>query len=145
MSLSRFPLCFGKDARGARISHGRRRLTSFGGLIIFMLMVGGCALPLRGRSGTVHHVILGIGVVSTPAASADAISVVKSQSLGLALSDEIGLRVSAGYAQSVVTSTAPATVDAVVEVSGSILGPIRVTEHAVPISTSRPGNLRKDP
>ena len=89
-----------------------------------MLLVAGCCnIPIQRPDGTVHHLIIGIGVVTVPATD-KAISVlaVRAWALGLHVSDQPGPQCSLGYASSTVLSV-PVEADCLIEVSQRPFGP----------------------
>jgi len=86
-----------------------------------------CAIPINGKHGTVHHLIIGIGVVTTSREGADAgVLAIKSQSVGLQFTDQPGLKFAAGYSSSSVVSVPETTDNIVVEVSQYLFGPLTV-------------------
>lgn len=119
----------------------RRGPTSL--LVCFCL--AGCAIPFHAKDGTVHHVILGFGVVSTPSPSTDAVEIVRSHALGLSIDDRPAPRVSVGYSSSVVTSIEPAGVEAIVDVEASPFGHTRVSARADRAKSSPPDSNWKEP
>ncbi|MGE0859079.1 MAG: hypothetical protein AB7I01_07765 [Gammaproteobacteria bacterium] len=113
--------------------------------LLVCLCLTGCAVPFQAKDGTVHHVIVGFGVVSTPRPSPDAIEVVRSHALGLSVDDSPAPRVSLGYSSSVITSVEPAGVEAIVDVEASPFGHTRVSARADRSKSSPPVSNRKEP
>jgi hypothetical protein len=105
----------------------------------------GCALPFHAQDGTVHHVILGFGVVSTPKPGLEAVEVVRSHALGLYIADRPAPRVSLGYSTSLVTSVEPSGVETVVDVEAAPFGQTRVSTHAERAQSVKPDSNRKEP
>ncbi len=85
----------------------------------------GCALPLKGENETMHYLIIGIGLVSIPKQEADTgILAAKTQTLGVQISDQPGLKFAAGYSNSSVVVVPETVQNALVEVSQRPFGPL---------------------
>lgn len=54
------------------------------------------------RNGTTHHVIIGFGIVSVNNTNNAAATVIKSQAIGLNLSDGAGTKLGLGYSSTTV-------------------------------------------
>lgn len=94
---------------------------------LFLVSVGfplitGCVATIEGKNGEVHHVILGIGVVTTKDSPEDAIRVTDTQALGISLSDRPNPTFAIGFSSSLVTSVEPNAKDIRVDVSKSLWG-----------------------
>lgn len=97
------------------------------GVILLSMVSSACAIPIKGKSGTIHHLIIGIGVVTTNRDGGDTgVLAIKSQSVGLQFSDQPGLKFAAGYSSSSVVSVPETTENIVVEVSQHLFGPLTV-------------------
>ncbi len=93
----------------------------------------GCSgIKWAGRDGTIHHVILGFGVVSVPANN-DKSSVVatRSETLGIHVSDQPGVRVAIGYTSSSTIAVPETTENIVVEVSQRPFGRLVVETNPI--------------
>lgn len=76
-----------EQARGIRC-HGGHSFNVLC-LLIFLALSTGCEIPVRGEKGTTHHVIIGIGVVSTsPKSDGKDIPCMKVEALGFMFSDQ---------------------------------------------------------
>lgn len=64
-------------------------------LLIFLALISGCTVC---NKGTVHHIILGFGVVSVSAGTNNLAKVVNSNVVGIHLSSGPGLKAGVGYA-----------------------------------------------
>lgn len=100
-------------------------------LLIIMLLLfhlnGCCSIPLEGKNGTVHHLIIGIGVVTIPEkADNTGVFATKSESIGLHFSNQPGLKFAAGYSKSSTIIIPETTENIVVEVSQRPFGPLTV-------------------
>jgi hypothetical protein len=114
-----------------------------GAWLLVALAAAGCTLPVRGREGTTHHVVLGFGVVSVHRSPAETVTATRVQALGVVVTDRPMLKVGVGYASSVVVTAVPG-VDAAVEVSQRPWGPLRVDTSRVR-PTSLEGERPHDP
>ena len=85
------------------------------------------AIPLRGEEGSVHYLIIGVGVVTVPGTEArTAVQATQMQSLGVAISDQPVTKLGVGYMSSTVVSVPDGAKDVRVEVSQVPGGPLRV-------------------
>lgn len=73
--------------------------------LALLLILTGCTLPVQ-KDGTRHYVVIGFGVVSAPVTNSPHAQVVKSQAIGLILSDQPGIKVGVGYSSSTVVQVA---------------------------------------
>jgi hypothetical protein len=64
-------------------------------------LMNGC-VPVT-SNGVRHTLVLGFGVVSTPAIEKPAAQITKTKAIGLVLSDQPGMKAGIGYASSTVT------------------------------------------
>lgn len=64
-------------------------------------LLSGC-VPLT-SNGVKHTLVLGFGIVSTPAIEKPAAQITRTKSIGLVLSDQPGMRAGLGYTSSLVT------------------------------------------
>ena len=104
-----------------------RLIFSTAGILILLASTISCAIPIQGRNGAVHHLIIGIGVVTTTREGGDSgVLAIKSQALGLQFSDQPGLKFAAGYTSATVVSVPETTENIVVEVSQRLFGPLKV-------------------
>jgi len=99
-------------------------------LVAFVLSgtLPGCSgIPVKGREGTTHYLIIGIGVVSVPKPSGDdGVTASKIQALGIVANSSPNLRFTAGYIQGHTVSIRP-DANVIVEQSDSIGGPLTIS------------------
>lgn len=96
------------------------------GMLLFAL--GGCAIPVTGKSGTIHYLVVGFGVVNVPApAQATASSAVTYDVVGLLVSNQPGVKVTAGYASG-STVQVPVTADVLISAERSVGGAITIEQ-----------------
>jgi hypothetical protein len=90
--------------------------------------LSGCSgIEVRDPDGTIHYLIVGIGVVSIPENSGEAgATVAKSQALGLQVSTLPSLKFAAGYSQSSYISVPESVENLVVELSQRPFGPLHL-------------------
>jgi hypothetical protein len=106
-------------------------MTKFLQCIFFASITGCSGIPIKGKDGSVHHVIIGIGVVSTPKNNGDyGVLATKSQVIGIHLSDQPGVKLGAGYSSSVVVTVPDDSQNVVVEASQNPLGKLSITSNA---------------
>ena len=95
---------------------------------MLLLASSGCAVPIAGKSGTVHYLIVGIGVVNVPAPDQDtSSSAVTYDVVGLLVSNQPGVRVAAGYASG-STVQVPVTADVLISAERSPMGVVTVEQ-----------------
>jgi hypothetical protein len=86
-----------------------------------VLVLNGCAIRSK---GTVHHIIIGFGIVSVK--QTNGIEVSKAQALGLAIYAKEGFRLSAGYSCNIFTSIPDGTTNLLLEVSQKPFAPLTI-------------------
>jgi hypothetical protein len=86
------------------------------GFLIFYGVLSSC-VTIPGKSGTIHHVIIGFGIVSVNEPSSPAVIATDSHILGMSISDQPGLKFAFGYSSSTVVSIPDGADDVRVEVS----------------------------
>jgi hypothetical protein len=86
------------------------------GFLIFHGVLSSC-VSIPGKSGTVHHVIIGFGIVSVNEPASQAVVATDSHILGMSISDQPGLKFAFGYSSSTVVSIPDGADDVRVEVS----------------------------
>ncbi|MCO5170713.1 MAG: hypothetical protein M9894_30655 [Planctomycetes bacterium] len=89
------------------------------------LLLSGCAIPLH-AGPTTHHLIIGLGVVSTNETPHAAV-VTNMTAFGISASDRPGFKFAVGYASSAVVAVPDEAEDVRVEVIQRPFGPLRVT------------------
>jgi hypothetical protein len=92
-------------------------------ILVVLLLFAGC-IPLR-KGGTTHYVIVGFGVVSVPSTNSPAAQVVRSQAIGLTVSDQPGVKVGIGYASS-TTVNIRTNQNIAIEISGRPGQPLKI-------------------
>lgn len=101
-------------------------------LLLSIGLLGGCgshcclSIPFS-DDDAVHYLILGVGLVTIPKPGTEtAVLSTKTQTLGLNLSDQPGLKMGIGYSSSTVVAIPDGAEDVRVEVSQKPGGPIVV-------------------
>ena len=97
-------------------------------LIILASVSSGCSgMKFVDENGAVHHLIIGIGVVSTNGnkSSAESINVTKTNVLGFYISNQPGLKVGVGYSSS-RTLQIPLDSNVIVEVDEKPMGTVLI-------------------
>ena len=96
-------------------------------IALFSFMITACSgIVITDKDGTIHHLIIGIGVVSTVNKNnAESVEVIKSKVLGLYLSDQTGVNIGAGYLSS-STLSVPLNSNVIIEVDEKPFGTINV-------------------
>jgi hypothetical protein len=89
--------------------------------ILFCCLLCGCTIS---RKGTVHHIIVGFGIISV--SQTNRIEITKSQALGLAIYVKEGFRFNAGYSSSVVASIPDSTTNTIIEISQRPFSPLMI-------------------
>ncbi|NOQ13846.1 MAG: hypothetical protein GQ583_05100 [Methyloprofundus sp.] len=96
--------------------------------ILLSLSTTGCSgIIFTDKSDTIHHLIIGIGVVSIPKpkGTVDAI-VSKSESIGIQFSNQPGLKFGIGYMESSIIEIPEQTENILIDVSQKSFGPLRI-------------------
>lgn len=97
-----------------------------------LLACSGCSVPVHNDDGTLHYLVIGLGIVSVPDPIKTArVTVVKEQSLGVSLSNQPGTNFSLGYSSNTVVRIPVEAGDVSAEVSGGVLGPLKVESKSV--------------
>ncbi|NWF92329.1 MAG: hypothetical protein HXY46_05395 [Syntrophaceae bacterium] len=103
---------------------------SISALMLILLTGALCScsgLKIRDRDGSVHHLIIGFGLVTVPHNAGNCgVLATKAQSLGIHVSDQPGLKFSVGYGSSSTVAVPETTENIVVEVSQRPFGPLIV-------------------
>jgi hypothetical protein len=95
---------------------------------VLLLAISGCAIPVTGQSGTVHYLVVGIGVVNVPAPDQDtSSSAVTYDVVGLLVSNQPGVRMAAGYASG-STVQIPVTANVLISADRSLMGAVTVQQ-----------------
>ena len=105
-----------------------------GVVLSFSVIMSGCgplaccaSLPIRGSQGSVHYLVIGLGLLSVPKPEdKTAVLATKMQTLGVGVSDQAGLKVGIGYASSTVVAVPDGAEDVRVEVSQKLGGSLIV-------------------
>jgi hypothetical protein len=84
----------------------------------------GIVLNVDGSSDTTHFVVLGFGVVSIPKKPDTPVTAIRTQSLGLAVTDLPGSSVSLGYASGQIVAMPDGVEDVVVEFESAPFGAV---------------------
>ncbi len=106
---------------------------SISSIFLLSLFCASCSIPIKGKNESVHHLIIGIGIVTTAKEDKNiGVLAVKTQTIGLQLSDQPGLKFALGYSDSSVVSVPETTENIVVEVNQPVLGPLTVEVNPKP-------------
>ncbi|WP_051361111.1 hypothetical protein [Desulfuromonas sp. TF] len=107
----------------------------------------GLAFPLKDRSGSIHYLIIGAGVVTVPKNHHEtAVLATRSHALGVVVSDQPGVKMGVGYLSSQVLAVPEGAEDVRVEIFRAPGGPIIVdTQRATLESEKREGENEEKP
>ena len=104
--------------------------------ILPALAASGCqgfggVVPVEGASGTTHFVVIGFGIVSVPGKTDQptAVTAVRTEALGLTLTNGPGPAATLGYVSGSFVRVPAGAKDVRVEVEQRTGGPLRVTTH----------------
>jgi hypothetical protein len=103
----------------------------------------GIVIPIEGKEGTKHYVIIGFGIVTVKKTEGETAAIAtNSQALGINLSDQPGLKLGVGYSSSTVLTVPDGALadDVRLEVSKRPFGLLKVTTHSAKLKDSQ---LRK--
>lgn len=94
--------------------------------IYLALLFCGCSgIKISDGKGSIHHLIVGIGIVTCPdTRTENGILATKSNSLGLQISNQPGLKFALGYASSYVTAIPETADNVLVEIFQRPFGPL---------------------
>jgi len=96
-------------------------------ILLSIFLLASCAIPVKDNSETLHYMVVGFGVVSIPAVQQSlAVQAVKSQILGVGISNQPGISLSIGYASNLITKIPEDAEDIRVELSDRPGGPVIV-------------------
>jgi hypothetical protein len=102
---------------GAQMTAVGQRLWAISLAALAFIAVTGCSpFRLKGKDGSVHHVILGFGIVSVNNTNPSAASVTQAHMLGLLVTDVPGFKMAAGYSSATTVSVAAEAEDVRVEI-----------------------------
>jgi hypothetical protein len=100
-------------------------------LLLPVLLLAGCSgLPIHGKDGTVHYLIVGLGVVSTPTTNRTAAVVTDVRALGLSVTDGPGLKCALGYGSSTTVRIPDNAADVRIQASRHPFAPLQVQVDA---------------
>jgi hypothetical protein len=96
--------------------------------ILLFLAISGCAIPVTGGSGTVHYLVVGVGVVNVPAPNENtSSSAITYDVVGLLVSNQPGVRMAAGYASG-STVQVPITANVLISAERSLMGAVTIQQ-----------------
>ncbi len=122
--------------------------------ILFVVVVSGCTyvdnrkdseaamgavIPVKGREGTKHFIIIGFGIVRVNRPEGETAALVTdTQALGINVSDQPGLKIGVGYSSCTVTTVPDSTGadDIRVEVTRKPVGALKITTHSAKLENS---------
>ena len=101
-------------------------------LIFSSFLLAGCSIPIKGQDDTIHHLIIGLGIVSVkqPEENSGAL-VTKTESLGVYISNQPSISFSLGYAKSNVVSIPETTDNIILDISQKSFGPISIITNPI--------------
>ncbi len=116
-----------------------RSLLSVVSLVATCCLISGCGLPkccfvvpVDGREGETHYVVVGLGIISTGSAEDHSdVTVSKVQAIGATISDQPGLKLNLGFASSRLIMIPDGSTDVRIEVSDHLVGPLRIDAASV--------------
>lgn len=96
--------------------------------LVIIIAVSGCAgIEYRDGKGTIHHLIIGVGIVSIPKPeNKTGAFVSKTEVIGVHASNQPTLKLGIGYSESSFIAVPESTENIVVEVFQKPLGPLTV-------------------
>lgn len=95
--------------------------------LVIMGVISGCAgVSYKDDKGAVHHLIIGIGIVSTPKQDNAGVSVIKTEVIGIHASSQPQFKFGAGYLGASVIAIPMSTENIVIEVSQKPFGSLTV-------------------
>lgn len=96
-------------------------------LLVIMGATSGCAgVSYKDDQGAIHHLIIGIGIVSTPKQDNTGVSVIKTEVIGIHTSNQPQFKFGAGYLGSSVIAIPMSTGNIVIEISQKPFGSLTV-------------------
>ena len=120
---------------------GEAKIIHFPVVLFLIFQFVGCSgLQIKDESGTVHHIILGLGIVSVNDVNEKAMVVTNVTAIGITMSDFSGQKIGIGYSSSAVASVSSRAKDVRAEISKSPMGPIIVNVANAELKSS---NLEK--
>lgn len=96
-------------------------------ILLFFATIACSGIPILDSNGNTHYVIVGIGVVSVHKNPNESISVARTTALGAVISNQSGLKLSAGFSTGSTVSIADATEDVMIEIASQPAGAIRIS------------------
>lgn len=103
-----------------------KRCTTTAQYLVIILLLAGCCVVTEGKDKTIHHLIIGIGVVSVKETPSPSVVVTDSKAIGINISDRPGLKLGIGYSSSTVLTIPDNATDVRVEISGEPGGPLLI-------------------
>lgn len=96
--------------------------------LFIIIAVSGCTgIKYRDEKGTIHHLIIGMGIVSIPKQeNKTGAFVSKTEVIGVHASNQPSLKLGVGYSASSFIAVPESTENIVIEVSQKPLGPLTV-------------------
>lgn len=99
----------------------------------------GAVIPVKGKEGTKHFIIIGFGIVrvNRPEGKTAAL-ITDSQALGINVSDQPGLKLGIGYSSCTVTTVPDGMCadDVRMEVTRKPIGSLKITTHSAKLRDS---------
>ena len=96
--------------------------------VVLAISISGCSgLTIISEDGTIHHLIIGIGVVSTPKNNGEyGVLASKVQALGIYFSNQVGLKFGAGYSSTNTVTIPDDAVNVIVELVQTPMGELSI-------------------
>ncbi len=109
----------------------------------------GSVIPIEGKEGTKHFIIIGFGIVSVKRLEGETAAIAtNSQALGINVSDQPGLKLGVGYSSSTVLTVPDGTRadDVRMEVSKRPFGLLKIVTHSAKLrdSSKKGGDKNND-
>lgn len=98
--------------------------------LIVISMTGCSGIRITSNDGTIHHFIIGIGIVSAPKNNGEyGVLATKTQALGVYLSDQPGLKLGVGYSSASTVIIPDDSENIIVEISQPPMGPLSIVAN----------------
>lgn len=99
--------------------------------LLVLAIISGCSgIRFEDKDGSVHHLIIGIGIISTPKNNGEyGVLATKSQILGIHASDQPGLKLGVGYSSSSVVTIPDDSENVVIEIYQAPFGQLSIKSN----------------
>jgi hypothetical protein len=117
-----------------------KRFTQLFQYSIVILLLSGCSLAIEGKDNTIHHLIIGLGIVSIKETPSPSVVVTDSKAIGINISDRPGLKLGIGYSSSTVVTIPNNANNVHAEISGKPGGPLVIDVPKASLEINKPEN-----